>query len=58
MTMPKPDLRAKRHDALTDAAKAILDAELARREVKTARLKKARLGKAKEIEPEKSKRAP
>ena len=31
MTKPKPDLRAKRHDALTDAAQAILDAEIARR---------------------------
>jgi hypothetical protein len=58
MTKPKPDLRAKRHDALTDAVQAILDAEIARRDMKTARLKKAHLGKAKEIEPETSKRAP
>jgi hypothetical protein len=58
MTKPKPDLRAKRHDALTDVAQAILDAEIARRDVKTARLKKARLAKAIEIEPQKPKRAP
>jgi hypothetical protein len=58
MTAPKPDMRAKRHDALTDAAQAIIDAETLRRDVKTARLKKARMAKAIEIAPEGSKRKP
>ena len=51
MTAPKSDLRAKRHDALTDAARAVIDAEVRRRDAKTASLKEARLAKAIEIEP-------
>jgi hypothetical protein len=58
MTTPKFDTRAKRHDALTDAAQAIIDAEISRRDTKTARLKEARLARAIEIEPEKPKRKP
>jgi|HubBroStandDraft_6_1064221.scaffolds.fasta_scaffold5677042_1 hypothetical protein len=58
MTERKPETRTQRHDALTDAAQAIIDAEILRRDAKTARLKKARLAKSIEIEPEKPKRKP
>jgi hypothetical protein len=52
----KPNAQTLRHDATTQAATAIIDEQTARRDSKTARLKKARLAKAIEIEPEKPKR--
>ena len=54
----KPNAQARRHEATTQAATAITDEQTARRDSKTARLKKARLAKAIEIEPEKPKRKP
>ena len=53
MTAPQPDFGTHRYGPLTQAAHAILDAETARRDEKTARLKEARLAKAIEIKPEK-----
>jgi len=54
----KPNAQTRRHEATTQAATAITDEQTARRDSKTARLKKARLAKAIEIEPEKPKRKP
>jgi hypothetical protein len=53
MTAPQPDFGTHRYGPLTDSAHAILDAETASRDAKTARLKEARLAKAIEIEPDK-----
>ena len=54
----KPDARTQRHDALTDAARAVVEAEALRRDAKTAQLKEAHLTKPIKIEPEKPKRKP
>jgi hypothetical protein len=53
MTAPQPDFGTHRYGPLTEAAQAIIGAETASRDEKTARLKAAREAKAIEIKPEK-----
>jgi hypothetical protein len=54
MTAPQPDFGSHRYGPLNDAAQAIIGADTASRDEKTARLKEARLAKAIEIKPEKA----